>query len=189
MIKPRTKQQKTLPEAEARLKASLEKLSGAVKAASGSKAEAARLQGENSKLDDKYRKLKAEYEVLERSLKDLQRTLKAMTKKGRAPSGNLDLSAEEEWAVAAHGADPETDFLKNELERVHKEYKSMDQSFKLLREQYKELQKTYEAALEGVPAEPDLLSEASEVAPTNELKKDLGAQLDKTIAALEKLAS
>ncbi|TDI63112.1 MAG: hypothetical protein E2O91_00795 [Alphaproteobacteria bacterium] len=187
MIKARKRMRATLPDAEERLHVSLDRLSHAVKGALGSKAEIATLRKENAGLDDRLKDMKGDYQTLDQSFKVLQTTVKAMTRKGRPPSGNLELGEDGEWSEAPQGPDPETEFLKNELERVHKEYKSMDQSFKMLRGQYNELQKTYEEALESVPEEPDLPGEA--LVATGELKKDLGAQLDKTIAALEKLAS
>ena len=187
MNKTHRKLKATLPDAEDRLHASLDRLSEAVKGALGSRAEISTLREENTGLDGRLKDMKGDYESLDQSFKDLQTTVKAMTKKGRPPSGNLELGEDGEWSEAPEGQDPETEFLKNELERVHKEYKSMDQSFKVLRGQYNELQKTYEEALESVPEEPAMPAVVS--SGTGELKQDLGAQLDKTIAALEKLAS
>jgi len=193
MIKrPQAKKSTTLPEAEARLTAALDRLSSVVHTKQASEAEIENLRMENIELDERFKGLKGEYEVLERSFKEMKDYLKKISSKEPAEDSTMELSKEEEW-TAARNPDPENEFLKNELERVHKEYKSMDQSFKLLRSQYNELQKTYEEALEGATAELDLLSQTSipAAAPKGngnaELKQDLGAQLDKTISALEKL--
>ena len=200
MIKrPQAKKGPTLPDAEVRLQAALDRLSAAVQAKASTQGEAASLRAENSELDGRIKGLKGEYEVLERSFKEMKDYLESLSNKTPPEDSTAELSKDKEWSPAPHGADPENDFLKNELERVHKEYKSLDQSFKVLRGQYNELQKTYEEALEGVTADLDLLSraQAPEVPkPGNgdsgggsELKQDLGAQLDKTIAALEKLVN
>jgi len=193
MIKrPQSKKSATLPEAEGRLTAALDRLSSVVYKKQASQAEIENLRMENIELDERFKGLKGEYEVLERSFKEMQDYLKKISNKETAEDSTMELSKDQEWP-AARTADPENEFLKNELERVHKEYKSMDQSFRLLRQQYNELQKTYEEALEGATAELDLLSQAgspAEVSKGNgnaELKRDLGAQLDKTISALEKL--
>ena len=196
MIKrPQAKKEKTLPEAETRLQEALDRLSAAVQAKGATKGEVAALRSENSELDERLKGLTGEYEVMERSLKEMKDYLAKLSKKAPSDDSTLELSKEKSWDTPDHSPDPEADFLKNELERVHKEYKSLDQSFKLLRSQYNDLQKTYEDALEGATADLDLLSraEAPEVPKAGnggaELKQDLGAQLDKTIAALEKLVN
>ncbi len=196
MIKrPQAKKSTTLPEAEARLQAALDRLSAAVKAKKAAHGEMETLRTENTELDERFKGLKGEYEVLERSSKEMKDYLKSISKKTPPEDSTPELSKDKEWSVAAHGPDPETEFLKNELERVHKEYKSLDQSFKLLRSQYNELQKSYEEALEDTSAELDLLTRAGVSGGAkkgdggSELKQDLGVQLDKTIAALEKLVN
>ncbi|MCH8346899.1 MAG: hypothetical protein IH901_00135 [Proteobacteria bacterium] len=196
MIKrPQAKKNTALPEAEIRLQTALDRLSGVVRAKQVSHAEIKTLQHENTELDERFKSLKGEYEVLERSFGEMKDYLKSISKKTPPEDSTPELSKDQEWSAAAHGPDPETEFLKNELERVHKEYKSLDQSFKLLRSQYNELQKTYQEALDDTSAELDLLTRAGvSSAPGKsdgggELKRDLGAQLDKTIAALEKLVN
>ncbi len=196
MIKrPQAKKNTALPEAEIRLQTALDRLSGVVRAKQVSHAEIKTLQHENTELDERFKSLKGEYEVLERSIGEMKDYLKSISKKTPPEDSTPELSKDQEWSAAAHGPDPETEFLKNELERVHKEYKSLDQSFKLLRSQYNELQKTYQEALDDTSAELDLLTRAGvSSAPGKsdgggELKRDLGAQLDKTIAALEKLVN
>ena len=66
----------------------------------------------------------------------------------------------------------------------------MDQSFRLLRSQYNELQKSHEESLEGKDGSDDLVKKAAPkgMDSMKELKADLGTRLDQTIAALEKLA-
>ncbi|MCH8172023.1 MAG: hypothetical protein IIA70_01785 [Proteobacteria bacterium] len=196
MIKrPQAKKNTALPEAEIRLQTALDRLSGVIRVKQASHADVKKLRHENTELDERFKSLKGEYEVLERSLGEMKDYLKSISKKTPSGDSTAELSKDQEWSAAAHGPDPETEFLKNELERVHKEYKSLDQSFKLLRSQYNELQETYQEALDDTSAELDLLTRAgvsSAPGKSNgggELKRDLGAQLDKTIAALEKLVN
>lgn len=196
MIKrPQAKKGPTLPEAEARLQTALDRLSGAVRAKQASHVDVKKLRHENTELDGRLKGLKGEYEVLERSFREMKDYLKSISSKTPPEDSTAELSKDKEWSPAAHGPDPETEFLKNELERVHKEYKSLDQSFKVLRSQYNELQKTYEEALDETSAELDLLTRAGVSGGPekgdggSELKRDLGAQLDKTISALEKLVN
>ena len=182
----------TLAEAENHLNASIDRLAAIVRARKASGTEVKKLKTENEALEGEFKALKGEYESLEKSFKTMQETLKTMSAKPKADAKEPDLSKEQEWTAAGHRTDPETDFLKKELERVHKEYKTMDQSFKLLREQYNELQQTYEAALGGDEPEPDLLlggKAQPKAGAAGDLKGDLSARLDKTISALEKLVN
>lgn len=193
MAKAKTSKSKTLPEAEARLKAALERLETIVKTKKASHAEAEKLRKENAELEGDFQGLKSEYSSLEKSFQDLKETVAKMSAQKKADKGSPELGGDD-WK-GGQIADPETEFLKKELERVHKEYKTIDQSFRVLRSQYNELQKSYEDALDGGGEQEDLLLGAShtpepEAKPDNgvkELKADLGSQLDKTISALEKL--
>ncbi len=196
MIKrPQAKKGPTLPEAEVRLQTALDRLSAVVQARQASATDVKKLRHENTELDERLKGLKGEYEVLERSFREMKDYLKSISNKTPPEDSTAELSKDKEWSPAAHGPDPETEFLKNELERVHKEYKSLDQSFKVLRSQYNELRKIYEEALDETSAELDLLTRAGVSGGPkkddggSELKQDLGAQLDKTIAALEKLVN
>ncbi len=193
MAKAKTSKSKTLPEAEARLRAALERLETIVKTKKASHAEAEKLRKENAELEGDFQGLKSEYSSLEKSFQDLKETVANMSAQKKADKKGGDLGGS---GVQAKGAaDPENEFLKKELERVHKEYKTIDQSFRVLRSQYNELQKSYEDALEGGGEQEDLLlgsphtpePEEKSGNGMKELKADLGSQLDKTISALEKL--
>ena len=196
----------TLAEAEIRLNSSIDRLIAIVKARKASSTDVAKLKAENNELEGEFKSLKGEYENLEKSFQNMQVTLKEMSARPKAAKTDgkePGLSKDKEWRAAGHSHDPETDFLKKELERVHKEYKTMDQSFKLLRTQYNELQQSYENTLDSEEPEPDLWVERSHKGETSppapdtssdtatssihELKVDLGNRLDKTISALEKL--
>ncbi len=193
MAKAKTSKSKTLPEAEARLKAALERLGTIVKTKKASHAEVEKLRKENAELEGDFRGLKSEYSSLEKSFQDLKESVAKVSARKKADKDSPELGGED-WK-AGQIADPENEFLKKELERVHKEYKTIDQSFRVLRSQYNELQKSYEDALDGRAEQEDLLLGASstpepEAKPENglkELKADLGSRLDKTISALEKL--
>lgn len=186
MAKAKTPKSKTLPEAEARLRASLDRLQTIVKAKKASHPEAEKLRRENAELEGDFQGLKSEYAVLEKSFQDLKESVRAMAKKKTDEEAEL---GGKDW-TENQIADPENAFLKKELERVHKEYKTLDQSFRVLRSQYNELQKSYEDALDG--EQGDMLDAGEdtgtkEAGGMKELKADLGSQLDKTISALEKL--
>ncbi len=193
MVKSKTSKSKTLPEAEARLRASLERLETIVRTKKASHSEAEKLRRENSELDGNFQNLKSEYASLEKSFQDLKDSVTKMSEQKKADNKAPELGGED-WQDRQM-SDPENDFLKKELERVHKEYKAMDNSFRVLRSQYNELQKSYEDALDGSAGQDDMLLGAAhetepEAKPDNgmkELKADLGSQLDKTISALEKL--
>ncbi|MEE8294284.1 MAG: hypothetical protein V3R64_01090 [Sphingomonadales bacterium] len=193
MAKAKTSKSKTLPEAETRLRAALERLETIVKTKKASHAEAEKLRQDNAELEGDFQGLKSEYSSLEKSFQDLKETVANMSAKKKADKGSPELGGGD-WKDGQI-ADPENEFLKKELERVHKEYKTIDQSFRVLRSQYNELQKSYEDALDGGSEQEDLLLAAAhtpepEAKPDNgvkELKADLGSQLDKTISALEKL--
>lgn len=193
MAKAKTSKSKTLPEAEARLKASLERLETIVKTKKASHAEAEKLRNENAELEGNFQGLKSEYSSLEKSFQDLKETVAKMSTQKKADKNEPELGGD--MMQGSQVADPENEFLKKELERVHKEYKTIDQSFRVLRSQYNELQKSYEDALDGDGEQEDLLMGTAHppepgAKPDNgvkELKADLGSQLDKTISALEKL--
>lgn len=179
MSKPTTAKALTLADAEQRLQRALTRMMAAAKAKGGAAAALDKLKLEKSELEARFKGLKGDYDALERTLADLKASLKAL--KGAAGK-DADLAGEPALG-AAHGSSAEVEFLKKELERVHKEYKTLDGSFRLLRDQYNELQ-------EADGGEPDLLAGGAPAkgAPgMGELKGDLSARLDKTISALEKL--
>ncbi|HXV74217.1 MAG TPA: hypothetical protein VD713_05750 [Sphingomonadales bacterium] len=169
----------TLAEAEQRLQRALTRLVGAVKAKGGGGGAAEKLKLEKSELEARFKGLKGDYDALERTLAELKANFAAL--KGAA-GAEKDLGGDRAAGIV-HAPSAEVEFLKKELERVHKEYKTLDGSFRLLRQQYNELQET-------ASREPDLLSAAQEktgVPDMAEAKKNLTARLDKTISALEKL--
>jgi len=178
MIKATTAKALTLAEAEQRLQRAVNRLLAAVKAKGGPSPALEKLKLEKSELEARFKGLTGDYDALERTLAELKASFQAL--KGAA--GEKDLAGEAPMG-AAHSSSGEVEFLKKELERVHKEYKTLDNSFRLLREQYTELQQAAER-------EPDLLSGAKRkprASQMAEIKSDLTARLDQTISALEKL--
>jgi chromosome segregation ATPase len=171
MGKATTTKALTLAEAEQRLQRALTRLVAAAKAKGGSAAAVEKLTLEKSELEARFKGLKGDYDALERTLGELKAGFKEL--KGAAREKDL---AGEAPMGAAHSSSAEVGFLKKELERVHKEYKTLDNSFRLLRDQYAELQ---EAAGSG--------EDKKQPSEMTELKGDLSARLDKTISALEKL--
>lgn len=171
----------TLAEAEQRLQRAIAKLLAAVRVRSSDFALVERLMLDNTNLENRLKSSKVDYHNLEITLAELKKKFSDLkSTSGKKLQEEFDGVTDDKKNISA-----EVDFLKKELERVHKEYKTLDSSFRLLRQQHSELQ-------ESKLTELDLLSEIDSnrkniTADLNETKQEIVSHLDKTISTLEKL--
>lgn len=171
----------TLAEAEQRLQRAVAQLLSAIRVTGSNSALVERLTLENTNLEDRLKSAKEDYDNLDATLAMLKKNFSDFKLNSLEKSQKeFDCVENDKKNISA-----EVDFLKKELERVHREYKTLDSSFRFLKQQHSELQ-------ESKLKQPDLLAEIqlkkeNEPAVSNEIKKEIVARLDKTISTLEKL--